>query len=133
VRTLLCGASGVALGAILFAGTAHAQDAQDPEAVEVEEIIVTGIRSSLRSAQAIKQDSDVFVDAISAEDIGALPDRSVTEALQRVPGVSISRLICARRAASPSAAVLPWARMAKKAAAPLPCLLSKKAPTLSAI
>lgn len=91
MRTLLCGASGVALGAILFAGTAHAQDAQDPEAVEVEEIIVTGIRSSLRSAQAIKQDSDVFVDAISAEDIGALPDRSVTEALQRVPGVSISR------------------------------------------
>ena len=90
-RRLLCGASGVALGAVMFAGAAHAQDAQDPEVTEVEEIIVTGIRSSLRNAQSIKQDSEVFVDAISAEDIGALPDRSVTEALQRVPGVSISR------------------------------------------
>ena len=56
-----------------------------------QEIIVTGIRRSLQSAQAIKRNSEVVVDSISAEDIGALPDRSVTEALQRVPGVSISR------------------------------------------
>ena len=56
-----------------------------------EDIVVTGIRRSLQSAQAIKKNSDVVVDSISSEDIGALPDRSVTEALQRVPGVSISR------------------------------------------
>ena len=93
LSSLLCGASGLALSAVLLATPAMAQDAagQDPDVTEVEEIIVTGIRSSLRNAQTIKQDSDVFVDAISAEDIGALPDRSVTEALQRVPGVSISR------------------------------------------
>lgn len=55
------------------------------------DVIVTGIRKSLQSAQAIKKNSDVVVDSISAEDIGALPDRSVTEALQRVPGVAITR------------------------------------------
>ncbi len=56
-----------------------------------EDIVVTGIRQSLQSAQAIKRNSEVVGDSISSEDIGALPDRSVTEALQRVPGVSISR------------------------------------------
>ncbi|MEG3169661.1 TonB-dependent receptor [Sphingomonas sp. LB3N6] len=56
-----------------------------------QDIVVTGIRRSLQSAQAIKRNSEVVGDSISSEDIGALPDRSVTEALQRVPGVSISR------------------------------------------
>lgn len=55
------------------------------------DIVVTGIRQSLANAQNIKRNSDTVVDAITAQDIGALPDRSVTEALQRVPGVSISR------------------------------------------
>ena len=50
-------------------------------------IVVTGIRQSLRNSQQIKRNSDTVVDAITAQDIGALPDRSVTEALQRVPGV----------------------------------------------
>jgi len=54
-------------------------------------IVVTGIRQSLRSAQNIKRNSDTVVDVITAQDIGALPDRSVTEALQRVPGVAINR------------------------------------------
>ena len=54
------------------------------------EIVVTGIRQSLANAQAIKRNSDTVVDAITASDIGALPDRSVSEALQRVPGVDIN-------------------------------------------
>jgi TonB-dependent receptor len=49
------------------------------------------LRRSLETSQEIKKNAEVFVDSITAEDIGALPDRSVTEALQRVPGVSISR------------------------------------------
>jgi TonB-dependent receptor len=56
-----------------------------------DDVVVTGIRQSLANAQNIKRNSDTVVDAITAQDIGALPDRSVTEALQRVPGVSISR------------------------------------------
>jgi TonB-dependent receptor len=54
-------------------------------------IVITGIRQSLRNSQEIKRNSDTVVDAITAQDIGALPDRSVTEALQRVPGVAINR------------------------------------------
>ena len=76
----------------MAATPAMAQDAPpDDDAVEVEEVVITGIRASLRSSQDIKQNAEVFVDSITAEDIGALPDRSVTEALQRVPGVSIDR------------------------------------------
>ena len=57
----------------------------------IEEVVVTGIRASLRNSQGLKRDADNFMDAITADDIGALPDRSVLEALQRVPGVSMTR------------------------------------------
>ena len=58
---------------------------------ELSEITVTGIRESLRSAQAIKQDSQMVVDSIVAEDIGKLPDSSVADALQRIPGVQVAQ------------------------------------------
>jgi TonB-dependent receptor len=81
------------LGAIGISQPASAQDAQPAAANETQlaEVVVTGIRSSMESSQEIKKNADVFVDSVTAEDIGALPDRSVTEALQRIPGVSISR------------------------------------------
>jgi TonB-dependent receptor len=60
-------------------------------AQEVETVIVTGVRASLQSAQAIKQKADTVVDSITATDIGALPDKSVAEALKRVPGVTVSQ------------------------------------------
>ena len=95
------GASGLALGAAFVSSVAWAQPADTssddqaaPATAQTEDenaIIVTGIRASLRNSQQIKRDSDTVVDAITAQDIGALPDRSVTEALQRVPGVAINR------------------------------------------
>lgn len=82
-RKLLLGcASATAL--IAFATSALAQD-------QMETVVVTGIRASLQSAQKIKQDSDQVVDSITAVDIGALPDRNIAEALQRVPGVTLQR------------------------------------------
>ena len=73
---------------------AQAQDAGDEDSDDntrdVEEIVVTAHRQSIMSAQAIKRDADQIVDSIVATDIGKLPDRSVTEALQRIPGVSIT-------------------------------------------
>lgn len=87
-------ASALAISAAT-ASPALAQDAEDEPEVAAEpaesEILVTGFRASLQSAQNIKRDADTFVDVITAEDIGALPDRSVAEALQRVPGVNIGR------------------------------------------
>lgn len=56
-----------------------------------EEIVVTGVRASLSSAQSIKQNADQIVDSIVAEDIGKLPDRNVAEALQRITGIQIQR------------------------------------------
>lgn len=79
------------------APTAEPQAAADDTATQPDtdtdgiEIVVKGYRGSLQKAQNIKRNSDTVVDVITAEDIGALPDRSVAEALQRVPGVNISR------------------------------------------
>ncbi|MGT2514822.1 TonB-dependent receptor plug domain-containing protein [Sphingomonas panni] len=74
-----------------------ASDIQTPAAdtTEGDDIVVTGLRQSLANAQSIKRNADTVVDAITAEDIGALPDRSVNEALQRVAGVAITRFAAA--------------------------------------
>ncbi|MBD8533226.1 MULTISPECIES: TonB-dependent receptor [unclassified Massilia] len=52
---------------------------------------VTGLRQSLRSAEAIKRDAVQVVDAINADDIGKFPDRQAGDALQRVAGVQVGR------------------------------------------
>jgi TonB-dependent receptor len=72
--------------------TGEATKAVDTTTKETgDDIVVRGFREALLSAQARKQNSAVVQDSITAEDIGALPDRSVTEALQRIPGVTINR------------------------------------------
>ena len=86
-RRMLRGGSAAALSVAMMSSVASAQDTTPDE----DEIVATGIRQSLENAAAIKRNADNFVDAITAEDIGALPDRSVSEALQRVPGVSVLR------------------------------------------
>ena len=60
---------------------------------KTETIVISGQRRALESAQKIKQESDEIVDSIVAEDIGKLPDRSVTEVLQRIVGVTIDRTL----------------------------------------
>lgn len=95
---LRAGVSAAAL-CLFGAGTAWAQtegaSAQTTPAAQdapvEDEIVVQGYRQSLQSAQQLKRNSDVIVDSVTAEDIGALPDRSVTETLQRIPGVAINR------------------------------------------
>ncbi len=81
--------SGVAFGAM----PALAQDADNEQVDEsmVEVIQVSGIRGSLQRAQAIKMDNTSIVEALSAEDIGKLPDTSIAESLARLPGVSGER------------------------------------------
>lgn len=70
-----------------------AQDA-DETAVESEEdaIVVTGFRASLENAVVEKRQSDQIVEAISAEDIGKLPDASIGESIARLPGLTSQRL-----------------------------------------
>ena len=65
---------------------------QRPEsAPEKNAIIITGQRHALRTSQQIKKNADTVVDSITATDIGAFPDKSVAEALQRVPGITVNR------------------------------------------
>jgi TonB-dependent receptor len=70
-------------------------DPATPQSVEEttqdDAIVVTGLRRSLETAQAIKKNSDGIVDAIVAEDIGKLPDTFASSALQRVAGVTVTR------------------------------------------
>jgi TonB-dependent receptor len=95
--TLKNGVSVVALGALAaaLAMPALAQDAPaaDPD---VTEVVVTGQRAQIKTAQKLKKDAEVVVDSVTAVDIGALPDRSVAEALQRVSGLQIQRASEAR-------------------------------------
>ena len=75
---------------------AIAQDATEEKMDEdVTEVIISATKVNLESAQNIKRSADTFVDAISAEDMGSLPDRSVLEAMQRIPGISIERFAAA--------------------------------------
>lgn len=62
-------------------------------AVDLDTVEVRGVRASLVQSQVIKRDAEQIVDSVSAEDIGALPDRSVTETLQRVSGVTIDHFM----------------------------------------
>lgn len=71
-------------------GTLNADQVSQSE-VPAEDIVVTGVRESLRSAQAIKRNSDQIVDSVNAQDIGKLPDANTVEALQRITGVQIQR------------------------------------------
>ena len=56
-----------------------------------DDVVITGIRASLRASIDIKRNSQGVVDAISAEDIGKFPDTNLAESLQRITGVSIDR------------------------------------------
>lgn len=70
---------------------AAAPQQEDAVEGEGEEIVVTGLRRSLQSAQQLKRNSDQIVDAIVAEDIGKLPDLAVSETAARIPGVQVTR------------------------------------------
>jgi TonB-dependent receptor len=61
----------------------------DMKAENLQTVVVTGQRAALKKAIDRKKNSDKISDSIVADDMGKLPDNSVTEALQRVPGVSI--------------------------------------------
>jgi iron complex outermembrane recepter protein len=58
----------------------------------VDTIVVTGIRRGIEAAISVKQNSNSIVEAISAEDIGKLPDNSIAESIARLPGLAAQRV-----------------------------------------
>jgi TonB-dependent receptor len=88
------GFASLAMGSLAWGGSLYAADAPPADSGSenpVQEVVITGTRQSLKTAQDLKKDADIIQDSISAQDIGALPDQSVTETLQRLPGVAINQ------------------------------------------
>lgn len=80
-KLMLCGS------AATLAVFASGVQAQEP----VEEVLVQGVRAAQETAINTKRSADSVVDSIAAEDIGKLPDVTVSDSLQRIPGIQVER------------------------------------------
>lgn len=94
----------LASAALFAAVPASAQDAPaeaegqpvDPvaaaaAATDDDAIIVTGARATQRSSIEFKRAADVVVDGLVSDEIGATPDNSIGDTLERIVGVSADR------------------------------------------
>ncbi|WAC46851.1 TonB-dependent receptor [Asticcacaulis sp. SL142] len=93
LKVMLCaGVSSLAVA--MVAVPVYAQNAA-PAVESADEadtvVVVTARRKALQSAIEIKKNSDTIVDSVVADEAGQLPDASITEVLQRVSGVTVSR------------------------------------------
>lgn len=80
----------------MLAASAHAQTVESPAGAQAGEpmsqVTVVGIRKGIEDAISVKKTSDSIVEAISAEDIGKLPDSSIAESIARLPGLTAQRV-----------------------------------------
>jgi len=63
----------------------------DTSVQQLDAVNVTGIRSAIEAAIVTKLAENTIVEAISAEDIGKLPDTSIADSLARLPGLAAQR------------------------------------------
>ena len=78
-------------GGCLLPAAAQAQQAPlDDDDLDADEIVVVGTRAALEESALAKRNADNFIEAITSDDIGTLPDTSIAEALERVVGVVAS-------------------------------------------
>lgn len=94
----------LASAALMLAVQAQAQEAATKQAApakakkekgdakNLDAVVVTGIRGGIERAIDIKKDSTSIVEAVSAEDIGKLPDVSIAESIARLPGLAAQRV-----------------------------------------
>jgi iron complex outermembrane recepter protein len=87
----LASAPAMAQTATPDAAAAAPAPAPQADTASSDDIVVTGIRESLRSAISVKRNANAVVDVITSEAIGKFPDRNVAESLSHIPGVSIDR------------------------------------------
>jgi TonB-dependent receptor len=106
-RAVRSGGPVLALGALSFLGAAFgapvlaadaAADSENNKSSnssqsddKLQQVVVTARRKAIQSADQLKKDSESIIDSVNADDAGKLPDASITEVLQRVPGVTITR------------------------------------------
>lgn len=91
------------VAAVLLTASLHAQDATQPppndkrpvnpdNASTLDAVVVTGIQASIQNSLKAKENADNIIEAISAEDIGKLPDSSIAESLARLSGLATQRV-----------------------------------------
>jgi TonB-dependent receptor len=83
-RALLLGTGIVAISAMSMLPAY----ADDQSSGPVETVVVTGIRKSLQDSLVMKRNSDLITENISTKDIGQLPDVTIAEELNRLPGLN---------------------------------------------
>jgi iron complex outermembrane recepter protein len=74
-----------------FGAQAYADAAADAASDNLSEIVVTGVRQAMKDSIGVKRGSDVISDNISTAEIGQLPDVTIAEELNRLPGVNTTR------------------------------------------
>jgi iron complex outermembrane recepter protein len=88
-------AAGCAVFIAALANPAYAQTAPAAPAADaapMATVTVAGIRRGIEDAISVKKDATSIVEAISAEDIGKLPDVSIAESISRLPGLAAQRV-----------------------------------------
>jgi iron complex outermembrane receptor protein len=91
---------GTAVAVALFGGNAFAQQstasqsdtskADADNAANLQEVVVTGIRYSVKASIATKRAANNMTEVATAEDVGKLPAKNVADVLQTLPGVDTS-------------------------------------------
>jgi iron complex outermembrane receptor protein len=91
---------GTAVAVALFGGNAFAQQttasqtnsssADADNAANLQEVVVTGIRYSVKASIATKRAATGQTEVATAEDVGKLPAKNVADVLQTLPGVDTS-------------------------------------------
>lgn len=87
-------AAGCAVFVSALSGTAYAQNTTTGQAADasMQTVTVSGIRRGIEDAISVKKNATSIVEAISAEDIGKLPDSSIAESIARLPGLAAQRV-----------------------------------------
>ena len=86
----VCGTGALAV-ITTISGQAYADSTPASEDNTLSEVVVTGVRQALRDSITTKQNSNLIGDNISTKDIGQLPDVTIAEELNRLPGVNTTR------------------------------------------
>ena len=89
---LLAASASLAIAAACLTAPAIAQDTASAAALDDDTVVVvTGIRKGIQDAITAKRKDSSIIEAVSAEDIGKLPDNSIAESIGRLPGIAAQR------------------------------------------
>jgi TonB-dependent receptor len=79
--------------ALAVVGPAWAQNQPSTTSAnqQIEEIVVRGISLSLQKAVEDKRAAEAIQDSVSSDDLGRLPNKNSSEAINKLPGVNITQ------------------------------------------